>query len=162
MLALRYASLLALSIWVGGLVALGAIAAPAIFEVIGARGVGDGRMLSGAVFGEVLRRFHLLSYGCGALVLATLTARAILGPRPRRFAIRTGIAIVMLAVALYSGIVVSGRIETLRTEIGVAPSSLPETDPRRAEFGRLHRWSTALQIVPLAGGLLLMLWELRD
>ena len=47
-------------------------------------------------------------------------------------------------------------------DIGMAPSKLPEGDPRRVEFGRLHATSTALESVPLLGGLLLLFWELRD
>jgi hypothetical protein len=50
----------------------------------------------------------------------------------------------------------------LRAEIGVAPSSLPEDDSRRATFGRLHALSTALQLIPVLGGLALMFFELKD
>ena len=68
----------------------------------------------------------------------------------------------MLGAAAYSGIAVSGRIGQLQREIGVAPSSLPEGDARRAEFGRLHGLSTALQLVPVLGGLMLMYWEIKE
>ena len=39
------------------------------------------RALAGAIFGETLRRFHLLSYGCGFILLSTLLARAVLHER---------------------------------------------------------------------------------
>jgi uncharacterized membrane protein len=94
MLALRYAGLLAVAVWIGGWLALGAVAFPGIFDVIALRHVQDGRVLSGAIVGEVLRRFHLAVYACGAVVLVSLAARALLGPRPRRFAVRFGIAAV--------------------------------------------------------------------
>ena len=162
MLALRFAALLMIVIWVGGLVTLGAIAAPSIFAVLAAAAPGQDRLLAGALFGEILRRFHLLSYAAGGLLLGTLVLRRILGPAPRRFAWRAGLATVMLGAAVYSGIVVSGRIGQLQREIGVAPSSLPEGDARRAEFGRLHGLSTALQLVPVLGGLMLMYWEIKD
>jgi hypothetical protein len=68
----------------------------------------------------------------------------------------------MLVAAGYSGLVLTKQIDDVRADIGVAPSSLPEDDPRRAAFGRLHAMSTALQLVPLAGGLLLMYFELKD
>lgn len=162
MLALRYVGLLALVLWVGGLLVLGAIGAPSIFDVLAIRQVADGRVLAGAIFGETLRRFHLLSYACGAVLLATMIVRAVLGPRPRRFAVRAAIAFVMLAASAYSGLVVTTQIERAQAAIGAAPSSLPDGDPRRAAFGRLHATSTGLELVPVLGGLLLLLWELKD
>ena len=158
MLALRYAALLALAVWVGGLIALGAVAAPAIFEVLGS----EGRLRAAGVFGEVLRRFHLISYGCGAVVVASLVARALLGPRPRRFAIRVSIAVLMLAASASIGLIVAPRAARAQQEIGGLPSSLPEGDPRRVQFDRLHALTTTLELVPFAGGLLLLFWELRD
>jgi hypothetical protein len=162
MLALRYAGVLALTLWVGGLLVLGAIAAPSIFEVLAIRHVADDRVLAGAIFGETLRRFHLLSYLCGFVLLATLLARGILGPRPIWFAARLGTACLMVAATAYSGLVVSAQIARTQSQIGGAPSSLPETDPRRVAFGRLHATSTGLQMVPILGGLLLLFRELKD
>ena len=162
MLALRYAGVLALTLWIGGLVVLGAIAAPASFDVLAARHVPQDRALAGAIFGETLRRFHLLSYACGFVLCLTLLARGVLGPRPPMFAVRLGVACAMLAATAYSGLVVSARIAQTQAAIGVAPSSLPESDARRAAFGRLHATSTGLQFVPLLGGLLLLFRELKD
>jgi hypothetical protein len=162
MLALRYAALVAAALWVGGLVVLGAVAAPSAFDTIAARGLSDGRVVAGAVVGEALRRFHLLSYACGAIIIGSLLVRAALGPRPAHFAARFGIACAMLATSLVSGIVISGRIEVARLEAGGAPSALPAGDPRRAAFGRLHAVSTLLQLVPVAGGLALLYRELAD
>ncbi len=163
MLALRYVGLLALVLWVGGLLALGAIGAPSIFDVLAAHQADGGRLLAGAIFGETLRRFHLVSYGCGVVLLATMIVRAVLGPRPRRFAVRAVIAFAMLAASGYSGVFVSARIARVQADIGgVAPSSLPETDPRRVQFGRLHATSTGLELIPVLGGLMLLLWELKD
>ena len=164
MLALRFAALAAIAVWLGGLLALGAIAAPAIFEVVAARGIPDARLVAGAIFGEILRRFHLVAYGCGAALLLSLVIRRILGPRPRNFAIRFGIATIMLAAALYAGFVLHHQIETVQRQIGVnvSASSLAQGDPRRVEFGRLHGHSALVQFVPIVGGLLLLLWELGD
>ncbi|HEX6465404.1 MAG TPA: DUF4149 domain-containing protein [Vicinamibacterales bacterium] len=162
MLALRYVALLALVVWVGGLVALGGIAAPAIFAVLGSQQIADGRLLAGATFGEILRRFTLVTYAAGIILLGTLVVRAILGPRPRRFAWRAAVATLMLAATAYAGSVVAGRIRDVQQTMNVAPSSLPETDPRRIEFGRLHGLSTSLQLVPLLGGLALIYWELKE
>lgn len=162
MLALRYAALLGIVVWVGGLFALGAIAAPAVFDVVAARQLPDARLLSGAIFGEILQRFHQVSYICGAAIVLSLAARALLGPRPRRFAVRMGLVLVMLAASAYSGLILSPRIERLQRSVGVAPSSLPQDDPRRVEFGRLHGLSASVQMVPIFGGLLLLFFESRD
>ncbi|HWT45550.1 MAG TPA: DUF4149 domain-containing protein [Vicinamibacterales bacterium] len=161
MLALRYAALLALVVWVGGLLALGAIAAPATFDVTAWRHTADGRVLAGAIFGETLRRFHLVSYAAGGLLLLTLLTRGILGPRPRRFAWRAALATVMLAASLVSGVVVAERIAAVQAEIGGSPSALPADDARRTDFGRLHALATGLEMIPLVGGLVLMYWELK-
>ena len=116
MLALRYVGVLALTLWVGGLLVLGAIAAPAIFDVVAARQhVAGDRMLAGAIFGETLRRFHLLSYVCGFVLLGTLVVRGVLGPRPIRFAARLGVAFLMLARV---GVLGPGRVGTNREGAG--------------------------------------------
>jgi hypothetical protein len=163
MLTLRYAAVVALTVWVGGLLALGAIAAPSIFDVTALRVEGPaGRLLAGAIFGETLRRFDLLSYGAAAVLLLSLLARAVLGPRPRRFAARLAVAVLMTAATAYAGLVLAPRIARAQAEIGVAPSALAATDPRRVEFGRLHGMASGLLLVPLAGGLILLFWELKD
>jgi hypothetical protein len=160
-LALRFVALLMLVIWIGGLLALGAIAAPSIFDVLATQ-PDQGRVLAGALFGEILRRFHLVTYVAGALLLATLVLRRVLGPGPRRFAWRAGLVTLMLAASGYSGVVVAARLAQLQREMGAAPSSLPEGDPRRAEFGRLHGLATGLELVPLLAGLALVFWEIKE
>ena len=162
MLGLRYAGVLALTLWVGGLVVLGAIAAPAIFEVLAARHVAGDQVIAGAVFGEILGRFHLMAYACGVVLLGSLLARGVMGPRPIMFAVRLAIAFVMLLTTAYSGLIVSAKIARTQTEIGAAPSSLAEGDPRRVAFGRLHAMSTGLAVVPILGGLFLLFRELKD
>ena len=162
MFALRYAALVAIALWAGGLVILGAVAAPSIFEALAGRGLADYRVVGGAVFGEVLRRFHLVAYGCAAVLFLSLLLRAILGPRPAYFGIRFAIFALMLTATLYSGLVLSRRVDQARAAAGGAPSSLAATDPRRIEFDRLHQLSTMLQLIPVAGGLALLFWEARD
>ena len=162
MLVLRYVALLALVVWVGGLVALGAIAAPATFDVMAARQIADGRLLAGAIFGEILHRFFVASLTAAAVIFGSLALRRILGPKPRHFGWRAGVLVLMIGATVYAGVVVAGRIAALQSSIGVAPSSLPSSDPRRIEFGRLHATSSALQLVPLLGGLALIFWELKE
>jgi hypothetical protein len=162
MFALRYAALAAIALWAGGIVILGGVAAPATFETLAARGVAEHRVVGGAVFGEVLRRFHFVTYGCAAVLFLSLLLRAALGPRPAYSGIRLAILGVMLACTLYSGLVLAGQIDVVRAAAGGAPSALAEHDPRRVEFARLHQFSTILQLIPVAGALALLFWEARD
>ena len=78
--------------------------------------------------------------------------------------IRFGIAVIMPAAAIYAGLVLHRRIDEVQQRIGVnvSASSLPEGDPRRVAFGKLHGQSALVQFVPIVGGLLLLFWELGD
>ena len=57
MFALRYAYVLALVVWLGSIVALGAIVAPTTFGVLQSLRPDVGRELAGAVFGTILAVF---------------------------------------------------------------------------------------------------------
>lgn len=162
MFALRYVCLLALVVWLGGLIVLASVSAPATFEVLQSRDPAAGRVLAGAVFGESLRRFSLISYAAGAVLLTTLLAMAVLGPRPYGFAIRIAIVCAMLAMTACSDLVIARRIATLQREVNGPMAALPDGDPRRAEFGRLHGLSSVLLLVTVAGGLVLLGWHARE
>jgi hypothetical protein len=158
MLALRFAAVLGLVFWVGGLAVLGGIAAPALFEALGAARGPEGRALAGAAFGAALERFQFASYICAGIILGSLVLRAVLGPRPRHFAARMILSVLMIAASAWTGFVLIPQIARAQPAIG-APGA---DDSRRQEFGRLHGMSTALQFVPLVGGLALLLFELKD
>ena len=162
MFALRYAAIVAIALWAGGMLILGGVAAPSIFDTLTARGVADARVVGGAIFGDVLRRFHFVTYGCAAVLFLSLVLRAVLGPRPAYFGIRFAIFTLMLTATIYSGLVLSAEIDRAREAAGGAPSALPAEDSRRIAFDRLHRLSTMVQLIPVAGGLALLFWEVRD
>jgi hypothetical protein len=82
--ALRYVYVLALSIWFGGIIMIGAIVAP--------------------VSDASVRRFYVTSYVTGSLVLSSLFAMALLGPRPSGFFARFVVAVGMLGLTLYAGL----------------------------------------------------------
>jgi hypothetical protein len=74
MIVVRYATLVALVIWLGAMV--------------------DQR------FGDFFRRPQLIGYACGAATVVGLFALKFLGPPPLAFVLRAGIAVLMLAIAL--------------------------------------------------------------
>jgi uncharacterized membrane protein len=161
-LALRLVYVLALAVWLGGMAILGAVVAPTIFQTLQSADAESGRALAGLAFGAILTRFHYVAYGCGALLLVMLIVIALLGPRPKHFAIRCGIVLGMLLVAAYSGVIVLSEIDAIQREVGTLPSRLPESDPRRMRFNELHQLATRLMMVNLMGALALLYWEARE
>lgn len=161
-LVLRYVYALTLVIWLGGMIVLGGLVAPTTFQVLQAHEPAAGRELAGEVFGSILARFHYVAYGAGGLLLATLFAMRVLGPRPRASGVRAAIVVTMLLISLYSGRVVLKQIDAIQAESGVSPSQLTAGDPRRVRFDELHQLSTRLMLVTMAGALVLLYWEARE
>lgn len=162
MLTLRYVYVLALVVWLGGMVILGALVAPTTFQVLQSIEPSTGRALAGEVFGTAIARFHYVSYAAGGLLLVSLAAMALLGPRPVGYAVRSALIACMLAVALYSGLVVSNRIEAIQQDVSGLTSDLPSGDARRIRFDQLHLLSERLMMLNMAGALALLYWEAKD
>jgi hypothetical protein len=68
----------------------------------------------------------------------------------------------MLLVSLYSGLIVLSRIDAVQLEAGGPVSRLPPQDERRVRFDALHRLSTNLMLLNMAGALVLLYWEARE
>ena len=162
MFAIRYVALLALVVWLGGMILLGALVAPSTFRVLQAGDAEAGRVLAGSLFGEILRLFQLLAYACGAIILACLLVMKFVGPPPRAFVLRAGVVVLMLGIALYSGVLVSREIAQIQSQVTGPMNRLPENDARRIRFDRLHQTSTALMTTNLALGLVLLIWYVRE
>ena len=162
MLAVRYVALTALVVWLGGMVVLGVLVAPATFQVLQASDQANGRWLAGLLFGDVLRRFHLLAYACGIVLFVCLFIMKFVGPPPSAFILRSAIVAAMLALALYSGVGVSGEIDRLQGQVAGRVDSLPKEDARRVRFERLHRTSTVVMAINMTLGLVLLIWYARE
>jgi hypothetical protein len=100
-------SSLAVAIWLGGLLALGAVAAPIVFSVVSMPQSADAMTL-------VFRRFDMLAMSCAAVALAAEAIRAIARePFARLDHLRAGVTALAAAVATYEGTSVSARIAAL-------------------------------------------------
>jgi hypothetical protein len=159
---LRVASLVVVAIWVGGLAALGFVAAPEIFAALEAADPERGRLLAGQVFGAVFARFQFWAWILGALLIVLLITRALLGPRPRRLGIRVWSVAGMVTFSLVTALYITPRIDRIRQETRGAVSALPDGDGRKAEFGRLHGLSTILMLVTIVAGIGLLWAETKD
>ena len=162
MFAIRYVALLALVVWLGGMILLGALVAPSTFRMLQASDAETGRVLAGSLFGEILRLFHVLAYACGAIILACLLVMKFVGPPPQGFVLRAGIVVLMLGIALYSGVPVSREIAQIQSHVTGPINRLAHNDPRWIRFDRLHQTSTALMTINMALGLVLLFWYVRE
>lgn len=160
MIALRYVYVLSLVLWLGGMITIGGVVAPAAFTVLGSSAAGQPEAAS--LVGEVLRRFHPLGWAAGTTLLVTLIVMKLIGPRPVGFGARVAIVSVMLAATLTAGLWIDGEIARLRDSVGTPIASLPAGDPRRVRFGQLHGLSTSLMGLAVVGGLALCYWETRE
>ena len=159
MVIFRLASLVILAMWVGGLAVLGLVGAPTIFSPLAAHAPAGGRALAGMVFGAVFERFQHWAWAFAALFVATLGGRTLLGPRPRRLAWRLTVVAGMLALSLTSTLVLAPRIDQIRRDASGSVAALPDADPRKTEFGRLHAVSNVFMLATLALGLGLLWME---
>jgi hypothetical protein len=100
-------AMLALALWLGGLVALGTIVAPVVFSRVSMPWSADAMTV-------VFRRFDLVAMGSAAVLLATEAARAIARiPFARIDHVRAGVSVLAAAAAVYEGTAVSPRIAGL-------------------------------------------------
>lgn len=76
MYAVRYAALVALSLWLGDLLLLA--------------------RLDGTVPGDLARPVHLVAYLLGAIVLVSLFVLKFVGPPPRAFTMRAALVVLMV------------------------------------------------------------------
>ena len=159
---LRYLYVVALVVWVGGLVVGGAVVAPSVFGVLQAWNASEGRVLAGQVFGDVLMRLTWLSYAMAAVMFVTLTLHRLLGARPVKYGVRVGIMGIMLAMMLATGYRLIPQITAIQAQVSGPVSALAATDPRRVEFDRLHGLSNILFSITAVGGLALCFWEARE
>lgn len=162
MVLLRYLYVVALALWVGGLVVAGALVAPSVFGVLQAWNEAQGRVLAGQVFGEVLMRLTWLSYAMGAVMFVTLTLHRLLGARPLKYGVRVGIMTIMLTMMMATGFWLLPGVTAIQAQVSGPVSALEDDDPRRVEFDRLHGISNILYAITVVGGLALCFWESRE
>lgn len=162
MVVLRYAYVLALVVWVGGLIAAGAFVAPALFAVLQGEAGATGRVLAGAAFGEILRRVLLAGEIAGVVMIVAMTILRLLGPKPLSYGIRALLLGAMLAVNAYTLHVVLPETDGLRRELGGPVTQVATSDPRRVRFDYLHGLATTLVTGIALAGIGVAAWEARE
>ena len=159
---LRYVYVVALVVWVGGLIAAGAFVAPALFGVLQAEAGTAGRVLAGAAFADVLRRVLTAGDVAGVTMLVAMTILRLLGPKPLSYGIRAMLLGAMLAVNAYTAHIVLPEADGLRRQMGGPVAEVAASDPRRTRFDQLHSLSTTLVTGLALAGIALAAWEARE
>ena len=144
---LRFFMLLALVIWIGGIIFFAAVVAPTLFKVL------PTHQLAGVVVSRSLGILHWMGIVCAIVFLITsmlhfYSDRGAAHP----FALRHLLVYIMLALTVISQFVVSAKLLAIRTAMGEI-DLVPVTDARRIAFNQLHAWSTRLESGVLILGL---------
>ena len=138
----RFLMLLSLVVWVGGIIFFAFVVAPSLFSIL------PTRQLAGSVVTRCLSALHWIGIGCGVTFLVCSLIQA-----PGRLAsVRNGAMVGMIALTLISQIVVGGKMQRLREDMGEI-DKIAVSDARRVEFNALHQWSTRIEVVVLLLGL---------
>jgi len=132
---LRFLMLLALVVWLGGLIFFAFVVAPSAFAVL------PTRHLAGTMVGRSLNALHWMGIVSGVVFLVSSMAynRLALG-NSRPVAARHIAILLMLALTLVSQFAISPRMHAIRDQV-VVIDNVPLDNPLRVEFNRLHLWS---------------------
>lgn len=142
--------LLALVVWIGGIIFLAFVEAPTVFSP----GLLPTRHLAGSIVGHSLDLLHWMGIISGIVFLTASMAycRMTVG-RARPLALRHVLILLALMVTMISQFAISPKMHALREQAGVI-DNLAMNDPVRAEFDRLHVWSEDFESAVLLLGLI--------
>jgi hypothetical protein len=141
--------LLSLVVWVGGIIFFAFVLAPTVFHP----GILPSRQLAGAVVSRSLGMLHPIGLICGVVFLAaSMIDSQVTTGAAGVLAGRNLLVIAMIVLTLISMFAISNRMLALRNDM-VFIDTIPQDDPRRVEFNRLHEWSTRLESGVLLLGL---------
>ncbi len=139
--------LLALVLWLGGLMFFAFVVAPTLFRP----GMLPTRDLAGNVVSRSLGILHITGLVCGIVfVIASIIYSKLTTASAQLFAPIHLLVYVMLILTLIAQFGVAPKMASLRASLGVIDTISP-TDARRVEFNNLHHWSTRL-----GGGILIL------
>ena len=132
-----------LTLWVGGLWAIGYIAAPVLFSLL------EDKSLAGNLAGQM---FHIMSYiglVCGSLLLVSVFRRI-------RFQWQVWLLFLMLVIVASSEFILQPMMETLKAQ------GLLEGSAVKKQFGILHGVASTLYLIVSLCGFSLVVFGLGE
>lgn len=142
-MTVSFAYHVALALWIGGAIALGALTAPELFRRLQ-------RADAGGIFGPILRRFARVRLFAIIVAVAAAGVKYLEWERHTRspwVAARWVMLALLTAIVLYEIGLLEPAMGRLRARMG------GDDDPARRGFMRLHKRSEALMKVSLAAAL---------
>ncbi len=160
---LRTLILLAIVVWVGGLIFFGAVEAPVAFEHLMPMFPDPalGLEAAGTMVRNSLMHLHDVGLFCGAILLLLFIIERVTRATRRSVGPPILLVAVMMGLTAYSEFSVIPRMETLRLKAGPAMADLTSANPARIDFNRLHNLSTSLEGIVLLCGLGLIILYAR-
>jgi uncharacterized membrane protein len=150
---LRYLQFLSLGIWVGSIVYMAFVVAPAAFTTLPTPD------LAGAMVGVVLTKLHWLGVICGGVYVA---AAMSLARSPKGFVRAGALAVIaMVALTLVSQLGIISKMDSLRAAMG-SYEQTPASSPLRRQFDRLHVVSVRIEGAVLILGLAAIFLTVRE
>ncbi|MGC2331559.1 MAG: DUF4149 domain-containing protein [Candidatus Acidiferrales bacterium] len=149
---LRFLRVLALGAWIGAIIYFAAFVTQGAFSVLPSQDE------AGLLVGFTLGGLHLMGLIAAAIFIVASVA---IGKSLKAFVEPAVIGVILMAVlTIASQDYVIPRMNVLRTQM-VSIQATPGNDPRRVEFGRLHRISVDLEAGVLLIGLAALFFATR-
>ena len=149
-LAFRIIRLVALAVWVGGIVFFVAGVAAIAFKTFDVH-------TAGTMVRASLLELHRIGMVAGGIYLfVTLALLATQRDTHPARAVELALIVAMLALTAYSQLSVIPRMDTDRLTLGGDVAKAPDNSPTKMHFERLHRLSTRLEGAVLFEGLILL------
>jgi uncharacterized membrane protein len=134
--------LLALVVWIGGIIFFAFVLAPTLFSVL------PTTKLAGDVVNATLTKLHWMGLVSGVVFLvSSLAYNWQKHDQLRLFALSHIFIVLMLAFTMVSQFGITPRMRAIRERLEQTKVATTPTwdDTARAEFNRLHAWSTRLE-----------------
>jgi len=149
---LRTISLLLLGVWLGAAIFFGAAVAPNLFDVLRGADLPNANALAGSIVTRLLAIINRGGFEI-SLLLLVISFFATRGVKPLlRFAEMISLTIMAIMTALGHW-VIAARMLALRTAMQLPIDQIAPTDPRRAAFENLHRYSVMMMGIAMVAAL---------
>ncbi len=142
----KFIHLIAIVVWVGGVVFFSLIAAPSIFKVLA-------RQLAGDVVGDIFPKYWLMGYACSTLALSTLLFLSY--SEDNYPYARLLILFVMAVLSFFSGLVLGRKAAAIKAKMK-SEADAETKDALRARFGKIHAVSSVMNMTVMALGVVVV------